>query len=204
MIVRTNQKANILTVARELIQEKGYELFRLEDLLLKLNLSKGGFYHHFKSVEGLLEKLIAEDFQEELNSIQQIHGFNDSKQAIIHLFVLGKNHREKGILKSLGCEKSRQLYLTLMDQIWYEPFKHELATLLKRGFDEGSFPQMNIPVVCELFEAINRQVNRSEILGLWSQELSLQYGLASLALLADQLDMGQEISELTKAWGHHG
>ncbi|MDR3086048.1 MAG: TetR/AcrR family transcriptional regulator, partial [Christensenellaceae bacterium] len=54
------KKAEILRVAEELFYQKGYERTTIDDILEMLNLSKGGFYHHFESKEALLMSICEE------------------------------------------------------------------------------------------------------------------------------------------------
>lgn len=49
----------ILDAAERLFYDKGYENTSVQDVLDKLSLSKGGFYHHFESKLKLLEAICA-------------------------------------------------------------------------------------------------------------------------------------------------
>ena len=54
------KKQEILTVAEELFCCKGYEQTSVQEILDRLNTSKGSFYHHFESKEALLEGICRE------------------------------------------------------------------------------------------------------------------------------------------------
>ena len=45
------RRQEFLDTARELFYSKGYEETSVNDILKKLDLSKGTFYHYFKSKE---------------------------------------------------------------------------------------------------------------------------------------------------------
>jgi len=51
------RRQQILAEAEKLFCQKGYEEASVQDLLDQLQLSKGGFYHHFESKQALLEDL---------------------------------------------------------------------------------------------------------------------------------------------------
>lgn len=51
------RKAAIIDAAEELFYRKGYENTSVQDVLDELQLSKGGFYHHFESKLSLLEAI---------------------------------------------------------------------------------------------------------------------------------------------------
>ena len=49
------RKKEILSTAEELFCRQGYEKTSVQDIIDRLNSSKGSFYHHFASKEALLE-----------------------------------------------------------------------------------------------------------------------------------------------------
>lgn len=51
------KKQAILTVAKELFYQKGYELTSVNDILDRLGCSKGSFYHHFDTKYQVLETI---------------------------------------------------------------------------------------------------------------------------------------------------
>ena len=51
------RKAAIIDAAEELFYRKGYENTSVQDVLDELQLSKGGFYHHFESKLSLLDAI---------------------------------------------------------------------------------------------------------------------------------------------------
>ena len=51
------RKAAIIETAEGLFYSKGYENTSIQDVLDALNLSKGGFYHHFESKLSLLDAI---------------------------------------------------------------------------------------------------------------------------------------------------
>jgi len=60
MIKGDLRKKQILEVAESLFAEKGYEATSVQDILDKLQLSKGSFYHHFES-KAMVLQLICEN-----------------------------------------------------------------------------------------------------------------------------------------------
>src|SRR5438093_12568621 len=59
--VRRNE---ILDVAQQLVETKGYEQMAIQDILDDLQISKGAFYHYFDSKPALLEAIIERMLQE--------------------------------------------------------------------------------------------------------------------------------------------
>ena len=57
MIKGDLRKKQILETAEELFTMKGYEATGVQDILDRLHLSKGSFYHHFESKELVLQTI---------------------------------------------------------------------------------------------------------------------------------------------------
>ncbi len=51
------RRDEILDAARQLFAEKGYDATTVSDIIARLGVSKGGFYHYFQSKEDLVEAL---------------------------------------------------------------------------------------------------------------------------------------------------
>ena len=80
------RKQEILCTAEELFCRKGYEQTSIQDILDRINGSKGSFYHHFVSKEALLEGICS-------NRAGQIYsaaasGIGGSEQAVKNLDYL--------------------------------------------------------------------------------------------------------------------
>jgi AcrR family transcriptional regulator len=54
---REATRQEILTAARSMFQEKGYDATSVDDLVLAANVAKGTFYYHFNSKDELLHAL---------------------------------------------------------------------------------------------------------------------------------------------------
>ncbi len=57
------RRNEILDSAQKLIYSKGYEAMTIQDILDDLNISKGAFYHYFRSKHALLEGLTARSIE---------------------------------------------------------------------------------------------------------------------------------------------
>ncbi|WP_445271820.1 helix-turn-helix domain-containing protein, partial [Streptomyces sp. DSM 41978] len=52
------RRREILDAALRLIHDKGYERMTIEDVLAKVQMSKGALYHYFGSKQALLEGIV--------------------------------------------------------------------------------------------------------------------------------------------------
>lgn len=67
----------ILTAARKLFLEKGYEKTTIQDIVDQLGgLTKGAVYHHFKSKEEIMEAVCMKMFQDN-NPFEKVRGRTD-------------------------------------------------------------------------------------------------------------------------------
>lgn len=53
------RRGEILDVAQQLVESRGYEQMSIQDVLDRMQISKGAFYHYFGSKHALLEALVA-------------------------------------------------------------------------------------------------------------------------------------------------
>jgi AcrR family transcriptional regulator len=100
------RRQEFLDTARELFYSKGYEETSVNDILQKLDLSKGTFYHYFKSKEELLDELV-EHLTKDILSI--VDDFIDDP-AIDAIAKLNKIYEISGSYKAAN----KDLIMTLM------------------------------------------------------------------------------------------
>jgi AcrR family transcriptional regulator len=106
----TIRRNEILDVAQQLVQSKGYEQMTIQDILDTVQISKGAFYHYFTSKQQLLEALI-ERMQEKIEPI--VRSIVDEP----NLSALEKLQR---IFVMLSRWKSAQKgFLLALLRVWY-------------------------------------------------------------------------------------
>lgn len=66
------RKNEIIQAAEELFLENGYEDTTVDDILQRTGLSKGGFYHHFKSKNEVFIAIIDRITDQSVQSIEEI------------------------------------------------------------------------------------------------------------------------------------
>lgn len=171
-------KQELMEIALELFEEKGYDNTTIEDIHTKLGVSKGAFYHYFDSKEDMLEK-IAVDFSEGLlTDIREITD-NDKISArkklekIIVLVLQNKLTRRKRRDQIKIALQDRKNF-KLKENIYFKLKERVLTPLeavLEQGIEEG---EMDIP-------------NTGEMAGLILLNIrGLNYSLRELVLDADK------------------
>ncbi len=69
---RPEKTREIVTISEQLFLEKGFAETTVDDILKRAGLSKGGFYHYFKSKEEVLSESIKMLMQDMLTSLLRI------------------------------------------------------------------------------------------------------------------------------------
>ncbi|WP_291439699.1 TetR/AcrR family transcriptional regulator [Desulfovibrio sp.] len=65
------RRADLLDIAQKIFLEKGFETATINDILAAAALSKGGFYHHFKSKDDVLNALRVRYTQQFLETVER-------------------------------------------------------------------------------------------------------------------------------------
>lgn len=137
------QKQKLVVAIEAIFVEKGYENTRLEDILVTLDLSKGGFYHYFKSKEDVLiecmhlisDRLIQEAYlilnDSQLKAIEKLIKFIDIREAAFF---------KKGAILSAfkmiyDSELQREQLIKILGKAYVFPF----SVLIEEGNREGVF-----------------------------------------------------------------
>lgn len=82
---RKKQKttANILSAARHLFEEKGYENVSIEDITERADVSKSTFFNHFSSKESLISGIAEDEVEDVIYFIQdELENVNDFSEKI--------------------------------------------------------------------------------------------------------------------------
>lgn len=147
-------EAKILEAAMKLFLEKGYEQTTIQDIVNQLGgLTKGAFYHHFKSKEEVLDALSTKLFfddnpfgnvkkRKDLNGLEKIQwilaqSFKDSNRRQISINTL-QSLSSPGLLKVL-IDDNRDTVTPMYQEI------------IEEGVRDGSIKTGHAKLLAELF-----------------------------------------------------
>lgn len=86
------RQTHILDVAQDLFFARGWDGVTVADVLAKAGISKGGFYHHFKAKEDLLDGIVARFMTDALAASRQAHDdASGDALARFNAFLAGAN-----------------------------------------------------------------------------------------------------------------
>lgn len=138
-----NKKRELLAVAEKLFLDKGYEQTSIDDILRESGISKGGFYHYFRSKDEILSESINNIIEESIEYLKPV--VEDKKLDAMEKFKLFM--RKKAEFQSSKMEYAALLanilqsdiaqykYSLLMSQKMVQPF----ARIIEQGVKEGVF-----------------------------------------------------------------
>ena len=184
--------------ARRMIRESSYEQLRLERLLQEMNLSKGGFYHHFGSTHELLAALIREEVVGQLELIRSAEQKPSALEGLVAVLRVGSSYLsgDQGVLADINGAEGRREYLDVLEREFDQPVTEVIRRNFERGVVQGEYRNHDSANLAYLFSAANAYGNRRSILGEWSDRQNIDFSLFSLRLLAEQLGVGDRLITL--------
>ena len=164
------RKREIIETAFNLFVQNSYERTSVQQIIDTLGISKGTFYHHFKSKDDLLDAVISDILEDVASEINRIA--NSDKDAVTKLIEIygvfrGKEDALKLILAELYHDtnlKMRQKFLDQMLRITSAP----LNKVLEQGKDEGAFDIVEVKGIARLLIVMDMAVGEA-IFGLMKE-----------------------------------
>lgn len=138
-----NKKRELLVIAEKLFLDKGYEQTSIDDILKESRISKGGFYHYFKSKDEILSESIKNIIEESieyltpvvedktLDALEKFKLFMRKKTE----FQISKIEYATLLASILQTDIAQYKYHLIMSQKMVEPF----ARIIEQGVTEGVF-----------------------------------------------------------------
>lgn len=194
------RKKSIMDNVRRLIRQSSYDELRLENLLREMDLSKGGFYHHFKSKNELLVALIREDVAVHLELIRSAEQEFSALDGLVTVLQVGSSHLsgDQGVLVDIKSLESRRIYLDILENEFNQPMTDVIHRNFERGVVQKEYRDHNSKHLADLFAAVNVYGNRRAILRDWSDQQNLEFSIFALSLLSEQLGVGDRLITLLK------
>lgn len=197
------RKQEIFEAAELLFLKNGYEFVTIEEILKLINLSKGGFYHHFKSKEEVLmalnDNVVTTIIQEalkiaertDLNGLQKIQMFVDSqfrlKKPIINLIRYFRDIHQS------------ETFIYRSNLRTWEKYIFPLTKMIEQGKEEGifqvAFPIETATILMKTIATLNSEYNSviKDDQTLFRYMISLQHLFTGvLGISRDQLTFVDE------------
>lgn len=133
---------DIIDKAEELLTKKGYDNTSIADIIKKVGIAKGTFYHYFKSKDELLDAIVDRMLQEIWDRVDVIVA-KDDLDAIGKVFGLFGVFRTiaKGreqLMEDIHKEENAHIHLKIEKKM-YPEITPKFEKIIQQGIDEGVF-----------------------------------------------------------------
>ncbi len=140
------RRAELLDCAQGLFLTRGYERTTINDVISATGLSKGAFYHHYRSKEDLLEAIAARFAGEAFSFITALQADTglDALQRLNLLLALGRDWKRghiaelKAMFTTLLRPENAVLYHRIVEAV-FAVLAPALAAIIEDGRAQGVF-----------------------------------------------------------------
>ena len=174
-MTQTNLKPNarkeeFLDLAEDLFARLGYEKTSVDRIVFEIGLSKGAFYHHFKSKSDLLDAALARMLQRVEGQLielleTKVPAIEKLRNFILCLDAVKSENRKSSLqIGKFLLQDANAILLGRMRRAANLRFVPMLATILEQGALEAKFhldnPQLVARIVWKLGEAMEEALTR--------------------------------------------
>jgi AcrR family transcriptional regulator len=194
----TARRNEIIDAAQRLIFSKGYEEMSIQDVIDALGISKGAFYHYFKSKQALLEAIVMGMTHELLQVIDPI--VNDAHltamQKLQCYFDTGaswKSARKEVLLPyaRAWCQDSNVMMRECTFNTLVAMATPQLGQIIRQGVEEGVFntpyPEQIARVIFTLLQGMSGSMLQF-VLSEAGRDASLKQAQTDIAVYTDTLE----------------
>lgn len=167
-----DKKRELLGIAEKLFMEKGYQQTTLDDILAASGISKGGFYHYFKSKDEVLSESISSLIDEAMAILQRAAD-EEKLSALekVNLFLSEKSRMQSDreeYAKLLGAlmqtDVAQYFYYVTVSRKLVPP----LSQIIRQGVSEGvfdvEFPDETADILTRIISSVMQSASYEEYL----------------------------------------
>ena len=193
-----DRRQAIIGAAMSLFKQDGFDAVRVDDILKEVSLSKGGFYHHFKSREEILREIVVNETVGTVSSLDTSLVRDDPIMGLIQLFQNGSASMgaDVGILSTLESFTAKSIYLDELERQLSIHLKPHIVKLIERGVANKVFRSVDCAATAEIVMAVNDHGNRCAVLGSRDAQQLKAYNLTAMEALARHLGIEGNIQAL--------
>jgi AcrR family transcriptional regulator len=138
------RRSEIIAAAKELFSTNGYENTTVNDIIQKIGVAKGTFYHYFKSKDEIADAVIQDAIARSVESFKQINAAPDVKAIEKLSKIIGffseeaAKHYDDGLMTYLHNENNVKLHLKMKTAMIKE-FVPIITDVVRQGVQEDVF-----------------------------------------------------------------
>jgi AcrR family transcriptional regulator len=160
----------LLDVAQKLFFQKGYELTSVNDIIEKVGVAKGTFYHYFSSKDDLLDKIVERWSRATLDRVNKLVEKQDinALEKLNKFFVTIRDYKVENLelMKMLMKVMYRDENLLMRHKMFQQSLEWltpEFVKIIKQGINEGCFHPADEVETAELIFSMSLSLNESTV-----------------------------------------
>lgn len=178
-----SKKKELLAIAEKLFLEKGYEQTSIDDVLRESGISKGGFYHYFKSKDDILSASINNIIDDAILFLQPIVD-DENLNALdkFKLFMVKKSEFQNARLeyaallgKLLQTDLMQYKYNMITSQKMVIPFAKIIEQGVKEGVFDVEFPLVTADILIRAISSVTQSLYYDDYIN--NEDKNKQYQL---------------------------
>jgi len=181
------RRAELIGCAQRLFLTQGYERTTINDVIAATGLSKGAFYHHFRSKEDLLEAIVERFAQESVAFSERLRPDSgvDALGRLNLLLSLGREWKRehitelRGMFATLLEPGNIALYQRIVGAV-FTVLTPALSAIIAEGNAESVFDAPDPDLVAEMLLELSTGRRALVIEALTTAETDVEAGLAMI------------------------
>ncbi len=183
-----SKKKELLAIAEKLFLEKGYEQTSIDDVLRESGISKGGFYHYFKSKDDILSASINNIIDDAILFLQPIVD-DENLNALdkFKLFMVKKSEFQNARLeyaallgKLLQTDLMQYKYNMITSQKMVIPFAKIIEQGVKEGVFDVEFPLVTADILIRAISSVTQSLYYDDYINNEDKNKQYQHTLQSV------------------------
>jgi AcrR family transcriptional regulator len=148
------RRRELIDCAQTMFLSRGYERTTINDVIVATGLSKGAFYHHFRSKEELLEAIAARFAGQSLGLLEDVRAGRDALSSLNVMLAVGREWKLehmrdlRAMFTTLLKPENAVLYQRIVEAV-YAVLTPALAAIIEQGQREGTFAAGDARVAAE-------------------------------------------------------
>jgi AcrR family transcriptional regulator len=181
------RRAELIDCAQRLFLTRGYERTTINDVIAAAGLSKGAFYHHFRSKEDMLEAIADRFAHESLSFIRALQAdpAPNALQRLNRLLSLGRDWKREHMVELramftvLLYPENAVLYHRIVDSV-SSVLAPALTGIIAQGSADGVFDVGDPHLAAEILLGLSNGRRALVIAALTTAETDVDAGLAMI------------------------
>ena len=133
------RRQELLTIAMELFQEKGYEQTMVQDICKQAGVAKGTFFYYFPTKEDVLKAIFEEWMKKFVGEYtRRAEGLDAVQKLRFFLRMSARENTIEPLVDNLWAEHYKELVMVLWQRIVMDGFNPLLQKIIAEGNEMGS------------------------------------------------------------------